>query len=338
MPSEAKGNMATTKTSSEGDAKKVLCGNCKVVVTPTDKAMQCELCENWYHIVCQGVGEALYEELKADSENTDESQTHWYCKTPCNKVAGKFLGGMAMLQKQMEEISTGMAVIGNKVAEMESGNLPQGMVEAVKEITKRTQEESKDGDGRSAPGDGREENAKTTTQEHMAELEDRMRRKKNLIIFKVPEAKSQDSEARKKEDQATVHELLTELKSKAEPTDTRRLGMRHTQSNRPIRITLKDEEERDALLRDYHKARKQGTKMNNDDDAPWATKVAMRKDMTPLERKVEDDLFQELRAKREEAKQSGDDPLLWIRRSGKIVRVTKRLEPPTAQGLKGPSN
>lgn len=52
-------------------------------------------------------------------------------------------------------------------------------------------------------------------------------------------------------------------------------------------------------------------------------KVAMRKDLTPIERKEDDNLFKDLKEKREQAKASGDDHALWIRRRGKLVNIGK---------------
>ena len=49
----------------------------------------------------------------------------------------------------------------------------------------------------------------------------------------------------------------------------------------------------------------------------------MRKDLTVQEREEEDRLFAELKKRREEAKNSGDDNARWVRRRGKVINIGK---------------
>ena len=81
-------------------------------------------------------------------------------------------------------------------------------------------------------------------------------------------------------------------------------------------------------MKDFHKTRKQETTGTDN----VCTKVAMRKDLTPLQRKTEDSLFRELKNKREEAQQSGDDKARWVRRNGRIVNLAAKLPSPGEGG------
>jgi hypothetical protein len=49
--------------------------------------------------------------------------------------------------------------------------------------------------------------------------------------------------------------------------------------------------------------------------------LTLRKDLTSQERKEEDKLFEELKAKRQQSVQSGDENAHWIRRNGRMVNV-----------------
>ena len=50
------------------------CKICMNKVKDTDPAVLCDLCENWMHAVCIGIGETQYENLK-------KSSLLWYCIT-----------------------------------------------------------------------------------------------------------------------------------------------------------------------------------------------------------------------------------------------------------------
>ena len=52
------------------------------------------------------------------------------------------------------------------------------------------------------------------------------------------------------------------------------------------------------------------------------SKVSIRKDLTKGEREFEKKLYEELKQKQEEAKASGDLQTRFIRRRGKIVKIT----------------
>ena len=53
------------------------CGICKNEVKRHDKAVQCDLCNKWYHIGCVGTSSAYYEKLENDTKQ-------WYCPN-CSK-------------------------------------------------------------------------------------------------------------------------------------------------------------------------------------------------------------------------------------------------------------
>ncbi|KAK7071775.1 hypothetical protein SK128_025540, partial [Halocaridina rubra] len=67
------------------------CGNCETVVKCDDKAMQCEVCQIWFHIVCEGMPEEVYDYIMSVGD-----QITWYC-THCK-------GGCVQLYKRMDKI------------------------------------------------------------------------------------------------------------------------------------------------------------------------------------------------------------------------------------------
>jgi hypothetical protein len=141
---------------------------------------------------------------------------------------------------------------------------------------------------------------------------------------------------RKGKDKESVQKILEEIKAKQAPTDMRRLGAPPKQNNegqenerekcRPLRLTFQSETERDEVLKAFRIA------VRNAEDGNITKKVALRKDMTPTEREEERRLFLELKRKKDQSKQEGDNLAVWIRRRGEVINVGKY---PQRQALEG---
>ena len=54
-----------------------LCGDCELEVKEGNKALCCEICDNWFHIQCQNMPDAIYEFML---ESEEGEQLLWYCK------------------------------------------------------------------------------------------------------------------------------------------------------------------------------------------------------------------------------------------------------------------
>ena len=101
---------------------------------------------------------------------------------------------------------------------------------------------------------------------------------------------------------------------------------------RPIRITFCSEEECNEVLKAFHKTRKE----NKPDSLCVKLKIAMRKDMTPLERKSEEALYKELKLRKQESEKAGDENARWVRKNGKIINLSAPpVPPPQAEGTGG---
>jgi hypothetical protein len=165
------------------------------------------------------------------------------------------------------------------------------------------------------------------TKEQMAEMEDRVRRKANLVIFRLEEGVIDKSKGRKK-DEEEIQKLLGDIKGPHQPVDIRRLGILTKGDNatagkktRLLRLTFSSETARDETLKAFHHAKKQAEQNDNKDHA--MAKITVRKYLTPQERKEEEALYQQMKQKREKSKNSGDLNAHWIRRRGQVVNVGK---------------
>ena len=120
------------EVSMQGDSDK--CPKCSECVVKTDKALQCDLCESWFYIICHNLSEDKYKLL------IDSDALHWFCDT-CNKHVAKVFTMLArFIHKQdamlarvvsmeteavkmaadIESVLTSMSTVETKVKEMYS--------------------------------------------------------------------------------------------------------------------------------------------------------------------------------------------------------------------------
>lgn len=213
-------NKSTAKDKATGngqDDPPHLCGTCKNPVSDNDQGLLCDVCNIWFHSKCQGVSDNKYAAVKEDRDE-DVPLLHWYCNTGCNKIASSFLEGLWNLEKKVNKmstvitsVSTKVNSVSDKVNKLEQGDFPQVMQDAVKKI-------SENACLNLAPAN-QGEATETKTNCQMEEMEDRMRRRKNVLIFKVPESKAEDASVRKEEDKGKITALFGETKTKHRPID-----------------------------------------------------------------------------------------------------------------------
>ena len=79
--------------------------SCKNVVE--NEAMECEVCEQRFHIKCQSITKAEYKYIKGRSKNRSLSRLHWHCST-CDKIAVKSMKTWTSLHIIQEKIMAKM--------------------------------------------------------------------------------------------------------------------------------------------------------------------------------------------------------------------------------------
>ena len=100
----------------------VTCGleNCKKGKIKQDtKALQCEICEKWWHIDCADVDEDQYAML-----NNGIVGTHWFCKS-CNvgsakilKIIGEMKKELSLCREELNKCKDEVAVLKKQAVEM----------------------------------------------------------------------------------------------------------------------------------------------------------------------------------------------------------------------------
>ena len=89
------------------------CGNetCERKIGPRAKAVQCEICDDWWHIDCAKMKE---EEYNVISKTT--SGLHWFCNY-CNRGSAKLLQKIGKMQKELDEQKEEVAKLKSEVVE-----------------------------------------------------------------------------------------------------------------------------------------------------------------------------------------------------------------------------
>lgn len=74
------------------------CGECKRIVSNEDDGLQCEICQEWFHCVCQGMPVEAYQFI-----NDNSVSLHWYCRR-CNKEVSSMIAMMTKLQQRQDKL------------------------------------------------------------------------------------------------------------------------------------------------------------------------------------------------------------------------------------------
>lgn len=275
----------------------------------------------------------MYKVIFKDS-NSAAPILYWYCKPTCRKLANNFIDGLLKVQLEIEKIGREVKGVKDKVMKIEEGEFTPKMAEAVKNIACGFGNEGQASDNAEINRNEIIKLVEEKTKEQRAEVEDRARRSKNLIIFGLPEPTSNDRNARQAEEGSSVEKLLVEVNSRHIPTETRRLGRFSAgmQKPRPLRMSFTNQANRDELLQAFRRARREEVEVG---DAKLCTKISARKDLTPTERKEDEVLFKEMKLKQDQSKEEGDNNAKWVRKNGKVVNVGKYPKLPEEEEGRG---
>ena len=89
------------------------CGYCMVTVSTRDKGVQCEICEVWYHAMCEGVLEDTYKYLQK------RQSVHWYCKAR-DKGVTKLIMVITNLQRKQEKLELDIKAVAEDMTKIKN--------------------------------------------------------------------------------------------------------------------------------------------------------------------------------------------------------------------------
>ena len=284
------------------------CHICNQVLTDENtKIICCDRCEYWYCIKCANIPEAGYAFLASQ----DAEAVAWYCR-PCKLPAKTTVLEEKSIEDKckeyMERINQRMETIESSIQRKAEKTTVEEVQKKIEDIEKKIKIIEEGKEGRKSWADIMETPEKKTVEEAIEkqlrdrenEEKDRQNRKNNIIIFGLPESKATENEQRKDEDIKRIVGLsktICQVNITEEAISRAiRLGKLNEEKDRPLLITLKEEEKKRQLFQNLNKIRDAGEPFN---------KVIITHDLT---KKQKDELKQLVEQAKEKEKedQSGE--------------------------------
>lgn len=298
-------NLSDEKSDQGELADSIECKTCKTVFTgEEDQLIECERCEKWECIACSSLSDDEYKLL-----NSSPVSIHWYCIV-CNGQAVSAVKSDNLIEEKCKayfesvrgEIAQVKNELDNKITEVNTQ-----LWDEIKTLKERLDTHDKEVEKKI------DNKLSTSADLGIKEMSEREGRKLNMILFNVPESKSEDGEERKKHDTDMLNKIQAVIGNKANLTKVVRIGAKKEQ-NRPLRVAASSLQEHRDILRSAKKLQ------GNDD---WK-EVYISKDMTPLERDQWRALVNERKEKQTQSEATGD-LTRWVIRSGKVIKGRNKL-------------
>ena len=233
------GKKTTAGNDNAGNDQSALhvCPKCKKVCKENDPAVECGICNYWYHIKCGNMSEKLYDALQEDKTNI----VLFTCPT-CKEIAVPLLRSMTELEKRQKKTEEDVeALQRDKLDRSEISQIFQSELEKPETKEKilahvsESQEQQKETSA---------EEMRSTVLNCVLDIQEVEKRKDNIILHGHPEQASQPGAAAQPDVQSENKEVLDILNklTPLEPGDIitcKRLGEKKADQSRPILIKLK---------------------------------------------------------------------------------------------------
>jgi hypothetical protein len=267
-------NSGTGKLTGKKKVDVPSCQKCGTVITDDIKALQCDCCEGsdaWSCIDCLNISADAYNYLMAGSGGN--CSLRWFCDS-CDKVVMSHDDGKVAMNKRLDDIFDMLQQLLQKQADVDSrltaidmslqdkvnNQVVQHLSERLDAIEARCKSiEQVDITNRSVkqPADGTVQQATSwpstaLIDRNVAELQDRDRRRNNVIFFSVAESCGADPQVRMQDDLTTLNKIVLEqMHIAVDLSNPIRFGPRPTgdAKPRPLRISVNSEAEKWQILK-----------------------------------------------------------------------------------------
>ena len=109
-PTGTKSSKLGSSQHTTGTYNDTICPDCQIIIVVDDqsKAIECEVCDRWYHTSCQNISDALYMMCFKISEET--TNVSWFCKC-CNQGAKRIMTKIHKLNERQERAENGLLML-----------------------------------------------------------------------------------------------------------------------------------------------------------------------------------------------------------------------------------
>lgn len=202
---------SATESGSATVNKKDKCICCQHVVTSSDKGIQCDLCDNWFHAECQEVKDSSYNALIDDQW---DNQLIWYCKC-CKKVSANIISKLVTLEKEVAQMKEHQLKDHTAVDYTRISKIVEECVKESPAVIPRVSSSHADNFRKAIPD--------------------------AIRIRGIPEPDKdifQNTEAQMKSDKQSVERIFEHIAIDCDILDLKRLGSYDTSRSRPLLVTV----------------------------------------------------------------------------------------------------
>ena len=269
-----------------GAKAKIKCGNsgkeeCKICdnkVGKNDKGINCDMCNFWYHVKCLKMNDATYEIY---SNETVKWVCNWCIRSRKEEnEMFELIGKMIEMNKMEKEKSE-----TERAQLMEMLRKMSDQIDGIEKIveTKITEKVKKV-----------EKDILSKVKEDIEQKFEKFKRRKNIVIYGLPEGKGINETERSKSDYESIIELIGELDIELEVARFKaiRLGKQIAANRaRPFKVELEAEE-------DKYKFLKKAARIRNTQVEKFK-KIIISADLTLKQRELDKILREELKMRRD---------------------------------------
>lgn len=309
------------------------CGFCAEMVTNQHKGVKCDGCKLWIHTKCGKISKRLYQTLE------EEDDQLWFCKECKPKIiniseeARILRNENRILSEEVREREEQIRWLKQKIQGSgrdrdngeEGDNREEIVRKAVTEVLARLDNRGVKQGERAETVPGRYREPRESRQPRLDQrqgsgekeptrgeaMQGEEHRKKNLIMFNLPESKKDDHSERKTEDLVRCEEVIKESVGVQDLyiEEVFRLGRFEPGKTRGLLIKLKDQRTKWAVIGKSKRLKDSSNEMRKN--------IIIVPDLTREEQVENKKLREELREKRE---QGGK----WIIKRGKVIQIAER--------------
>ena len=219
------------------DDEGINCPDCTKVIEENDDALQCELCDYWYDIGCQNITKATYKFLEQNARSRHQSnRLHWYCRA-CDTGAVKILKAVTKISRRQDALEQKLADNTAKISRHDS------QIDQIEKTLETHSKQIQDFQTNSinvpayqadvpavpaVPADS--EASRGIISEVTRNINKRLERQKNIVVFNVDESNSNLKDDIVRQDMAYVQELCRYLAGEDLHYSVKRLGKRERKS------------------------------------------------------------------------------------------------------------
>ena len=226
---------------SDLDDEGINCPDCTKVIEETDDALQCELCDYWYHIGCQNITKATYKFLEQNARSRHQSnRLHWYCRA-CDTGAVKILKAVTKISRRQDALEQKLTDNTDRISRHDSqiDQIEKTLETHSKQIQDfQTNNINVPANQAAVPAEpavpADSEASRGIISEVTRNIDERLERQKIFVVFNVDERNSNLKDGIVRQDMAYVQELCRYLAGEDLHYSVKRLGSEKERAERRV--------------------------------------------------------------------------------------------------------